>query len=189
MRVAKPEQQKTLRKTVRASSAWRFLLVFAACFLLGFAVLVTPNMKQATVTFSRALVSASASLITVFGGTAKVEGETGTILRHPSHGLAVEMKDGCNGVNVTILLWSAVLAFPASWIHKAKGLLLGGVAIQSINILRFISLFYLLQYNRPLFDFAHDYLWESLVMLDALVVFWLWVHQVFRSYPIQSVSN
>ena len=91
------------------------------------------------------------------------------------------MKDGCNGVNVTLLLWSALLAFPVSWRQRFKGLLLGTVAIQAVNFVRFISLFYLLEYNRQLFDFAHDYLWESLIMLDALVVFWLWVYGIRRA--------
>ena len=50
-----------------------------------------------------------------------------------------------------------------------------------MNLVRFISLYYLLQYNQAWFDFAHAYLWESLIMLDALAVFWLWVQLVFRS--------
>jgi hypothetical protein len=30
------------------------------------------------------------------------------------------------------------------------------------------------------FDFAHSYLWESLLTLDTMVVFWLWVNRVTR---------
>ena len=85
------------------------------------------------------------------------------------------MKDGCNGINVTFLLWSAILAFPSTWKRKLQGLLLGTAAIQGINIIRFISLYYLIRINRPLFDFAHEYLWEALIMLDAMVAFGLWV--------------
>ena len=166
----------------------RFFLAFAALFLLGFVLIISPAVKPLVVRFSSGLVRVSASLIQVCGGKARIEGDTGTILREPARGLGVEMKDGCNGVNVTILLWAAVLAFPASWMQKAKGLLAGGLAIQGINVLRFISLYYLLQYSRPLFDFAHEYLWESLIMLDALVVFWLWVQRVFRTAATASVS-
>jgi len=32
----------------------------------------------------------------------------------------------------------------------------------------------------PLFDFAHGYLWESLLILDSMVVFWLWAERVAR---------
>lgn len=139
---------------------------------------MTPWMKPAVVYFDRVLVQFSAALIYVFRGHAAA---AGAVLRDPSTGLAIEMKDGCNGINVTVLLCSALLAFPASWSHRVKGLVLGCGAIQSVNLLRFISLFYLLQYDRAWFDFAHEYLWESLIMLDALAVFWMWVQLGFRS--------
>lgn len=130
---------------------------------------------------NRILVRISGAMVHTFGGHASTVGAT---LVDPATNLAIEMKDGCNGVNVTILLCSALLAFPASRKRKVQGLLIGCLAIQSVNILRFISLFYLLQFNRAWFDFAHHYLWESLIMLDALVVFWIWVQGVFRSTPM-----
>jgi exosortase H (IPTLxxWG-CTERM-specific) len=156
----------------------RFLAIFGICFLAGYAILMSPWAKPLVVNFDRVLVQTAGILIHLFGGHARAEG---TILRDPSSGMAVEMKDGCNGVNVTVLLCAALLAFPASWTLKVKGLLIGVVAIQALNFLRFISLYYLLQYSQAWFDFAHAYLWESLIMLDALAVFWLWVHLVLRS--------
>jgi exosortase H (IPTLxxWG-CTERM-specific) len=94
------------------------------------------------------------------------------------------MRDGCNAINVTILLWAAVLAFPAPWRHKLLGVAAGSLIIQAINILRFISLFYIGLYSMKWFDFAHAYLWESLLVLDTMVVFWLWVSRVNRARAI-----
>jgi exosortase H (IPTLxxWG-CTERM-specific) len=162
----------------------RFLVLFGACFLVGYAALMTPWVKPAVMDFDRVLVYASGTLIHLCRGHVDAGG---TVLRDPSTGLAIEMKDGCNGVNVTVLLCAALLAFPASWSLKVKGLLIGCGAIQLVNLLRFISLFYLLHYNRGWFDFAHDYLWESLIMLDALAVFWMWVQVVFRSTAMRNV--
>ena len=93
------------------------------------------------------------------------------------------MRDGCNGVNVMILLWSAVLAFPVSRAWKLVGILVGAGAIQGLNFFRFISLFYLGQYSLSWFEFAHLYLWETLIMLDALIVFGLWVRRASPSLP------
>ena len=90
------------------------------------------------------------------------------------------MRDGCNAINVTILLWSAILAFPAPWKMKALGLAAGSAIVQALNIVRFITLFYLGQYSATWFEFAHAYLWESLLVLDTMVVFWLWVNRVGR---------
>jgi exosortase/archaeosortase family protein len=60
-------------------------------------------------------------------------------------------------------------------------LLAGTAAIHIVNLIRFISLYYVGQYNRAWFDFAHLYLWESLMMIDTLVIFWTWVHFVNKS--------
>lgn len=164
----------------------RFIVLFALCLLASFALLLAPFMRPGVLAFSQGLVSASAALIRVCGGHVIVEG---TVLRAPSSGFAIEMKDGCNGANVLILLWSAVIAFPATLLQKAKGLFWGALTIQSVNLLRFISLFYLGQYSLSLFDFAHEYLWESLIMLDGLLFFGLWVHFVFRSVPNPHASR
>jgi len=154
----------------------RFVVIFAGCLLAGFDVLFTPPVQELDVEFSRALVGVSHKLILVFGGHATREG---AILRS-SNGFAVEMRDGCNAVNVTILLFSAILAFPAGWKIKAIGLMAGAAILQAVNIRRFIPLFYLGQYSLTWFEFAHAYLWESLIMLDTVVVFWYWVSRVLR---------
>jgi exosortase H (IPTLxxWG-CTERM-specific) len=152
------------------------MLIFASCLLLGFGVLLTPPVQTVDARFSQGLVKISHGVVLAFGGHASRDA---AILRAPG-GFAVEMRDGCNAVNVTILLWSAVLAFPAPWKMKALGLAAGSAIVQVLNILRFISLFYLGQYSMAWFDFAHAYLWESLLVLDTMVVFWLWINRVAR---------
>ena len=152
----------------------KFLIIFVVCFLVSMGSLEIPAARPAIDAASRWLVKVSFLAVTTCGGAASIAGDNRTVLLHPT-GFGVEMKDGCNGINVTFLLWSAILAFPSTWKRKLQGLLLGTAAIQGINIIRFISLYYLIRINRPLFDFAHEYLWEALIMLDAMVAFGLWV--------------
>jgi exosortase H (IPTLxxWG-CTERM-specific) len=135
--------------------------------------------------FSRVLVRVSHGLIRIFGGSANVQG---AILRAPG-GFAVEMKDGCNGINVAILLWAAILAFPAPWRMRVLGLLAGTAAIQILNMVRFISLFYIGQYSTNWFEFAHGYLWETLLILDTMVVFWLWAVRASRAGTMPDGRN
>jgi len=45
---------------------------------------------------------------------------------------------------------------------------------------RIISLFYLGQWDRTWFDWFHLYLWQALIVLDALVVFLLWLRWLPR---------
>jgi exosortase H (IPTLxxWG-CTERM-specific) len=164
----------------------RFIAVFAACFLISFGLLLTPPVQTVDGHFSRALVKVSHGLVTVCGGKALLQGP---ILRDPAGGFGVEMKDGCNAVNVTFLLWSALLAFPVGWKSKLWGMAAGTLVIQALNIVRFISLFYLGQYSMSWFEFAHGYLWESLLILDTMVVFWLWVDRVSRSKAVANAGQ
>jgi exosortase H (IPTLxxWG-CTERM-specific) len=161
----------------------RFAAIFGICFLSAFGVLMTPPAQKIDQQFSRALVKVAGGLIHLCGGKTLIQG---AVLRDPVAGFAVEMRDGCNAVNVTFLLWSAVLAFPAPPKQKALGLLAGSLIIQVVNIVRFISLYYIGQYSLTWFDFAHGYLWETLLVLDTMVVFWLWVNRVFR---VGAVAN
>jgi exosortase H (IPTLxxWG-CTERM-specific) len=70
--------------------------------------------------------------------------------------------------------WS-LAAINAAVPPHAWGLLLGFVAVQALNVVRVISLFYLGQWNTEWFTIAHEFLWQGLIMLDVLVVWLLWV--------------
>ena len=73
------------------------------------------------------------------------------------------------------MLVAAILAFPAPWRHRLAGIVVGTLAVQGLNIVRVISLFYLGQWNYDAFEWAHLYVWQALIMLDVLVVWLLWV--------------
>jgi exosortase H (IPTLxxWG-CTERM-specific) len=152
--------------------------MFAALFLLGIALLWTPPVQAAVEKLSQAIVTGSAGLIRACG--TKVVNH-GPVMSDAATGFSIEMRNGCNAVNVMLLLWAGVLAFPAAPRQKLTGMLAGSVLIQGINTVRFISLFYLGRVSMSLFEFAHEYLWETLIILDAFVIFWLWVRWVSRS--------
>ena len=156
----------------------RFLILFPVCLLAGFVLLQVPFVDSAVALFTRSLVVVSGAVIHLFGGHAVVIGD---ILRNPSGGAGVKVENGCNAINVSILLWAAILTYPAPWKQRLKGLLAGSLALHAVNLARIVSLYYLEQINRQWFDFAHFYLWESLIVLDTLVIFWIWAAFVRRS--------
>lgn len=163
-----------------AKSPIRFIVVFALAALVQFGVLLAPWFRPAVDAFSSLAVRSSSLTINALGGHSLAHG---AVLASTINSFGVEMKDGCNGLNVIILLWSAVLAFPGSPRSKAIGLAAGAAAIQGLNFVRFISLFYLGQYSYSWFEFAHLYLWETLILLDGLAVFGLWVKYASPSAP------
>jgi exosortase H (IPTLxxWG-CTERM-specific) len=63
---------------------------------------------------------------------------------------------------------------------QARRLAIGIIAVQGLNIVRVISLFYLGQWNFNVFEWAHLYVWQALIMLDVLVVWLLWIRTLPR---------
>lgn len=99
----------------------------------------------------------------------------GKVIQSTQNQFAISIEAGCNGIEAMIVLLAAILAFPSSWTYKLLGLLWGFIAIQGINLVRIVSLFYLGQWNYTWFEWAHLYIWQALIMLDALIVFLIWV--------------
>jgi exosortase H (IPTLxxWG-CTERM-specific) len=155
----------------------RFLVLFPLSLAFGFALLQVPFVDAWVMRFTGSLVDISAGLIHLFRGKALV---SGAVLSSPLNGFSVQVENGCNAINVTILLWAAILVYPAPWRDKLKGLAVGTLALHALNIVRIITLFYLGQYSRTWFDFAHLYLWESLIVIDTLAIFWGWAILVRR---------
>ena len=94
---------------------------------------------------------------------------------------------GCNGIETAIVLIAGMVAFPANWMQKLLGITLGFTAVQAVNLLRIVSLYYLGQWSGPVFEFAYLYLWQALIMLDVLVVWLLWIRWTARRTAMRKV--
>ena len=157
----------------------RFLVVFVLIQAVLFGVELTPwAQTYLVVPWTNALASLSTWLVTLFDPGVVA---TGKVIRSTANGFAVSIEAGCNGVEATIVLLAAMLAFPAPWKHRLIGLAVGIVAVQALNVVRVISLFYLGQWNLAVFEFAHLYVWQALIMLDVLVVWLVWVRTLPRT--------
>ena len=150
----------------------RFLAGFAAISVLGIAsLLIEPIDTGLIQPFSHGLAAASAAVINLFGGSAAAQG---AVLILVKAGGGVEIANGCNAIEASILLAAAILAFPARLGHRLIGAGLGILLLQGVNLLRIISLLYLSRYAPSWFNFFHLYLWDALIMLDGLLIFLLW---------------
>ena len=155
----------------------KFVVVFALAALTEFGILLAAPVRPFVDGFSGRLAFVSARVIQAFGGACA---QNAAVISNPATGFALEVRDGCNGVNVVILLWAAMVAYPSRFQWKLIGLGGGLAAIQILNFLRLISLFYLGQYSASLFEFAHLYLWETLIIIDAMIVFGVWMRHAQR---------
>jgi exosortase H (IPTLxxWG-CTERM-specific) len=93
-----------------------------------------------------------------------------------NHG--IEVVAGCNGMEAVIILFAAVFAFPATFRQKLAGFAAGFIAIHALNIVRIVSLYYIAKYSHTWFEWFHLYVWQMLIILDALVVWLLWLRWI-----------
>ncbi|WP_313311581.1 exosortase H [Pulveribacter sp.] len=151
----------------------RFFLLFLTLQLSLFGLNMLNWVQQHLVLpWTALLARICAGLVTWFDSSAAAQGK---VLWNTATGFGVSIEPGCNGIEACIVLFAAVMAFPSTWRHKLVGLAAGFAAVQALNVVRVISLFYLGQWSKEAFDFAHEFLWQGLIMLDVLVVWLLWV--------------
>ena len=161
----------------------RFFILFIVLLAVLFGLELTPwGQAYVAVPWTNALAAISTSIVTLFDPNVVASGK---VIRSSSNGFAVSIEAGCNGVEATLVLFAAMLAFPAPWRHKLLGLAVGTLAVQLLNIVRVISLFYIGQWNFDVFEWAHLYVWQALIMLDVLVVWLIWVRRVPRDGDVR----
>ena len=154
----------------------RFLVLFVSLLAVAFAAELTPFAQAHVVTpWTDAVARISAALMRTFDGSITT---SGNVIGSSASPFAVSIEAGCNGVEATLVLVAAILAFPAPWPHRLRGIAAGVVAVQALNVLRVISLFYLGRLDRDVFEWAHLYVWQALIMLDVLIVWVVWVRLV-----------
>ena len=151
----------------------RFLVLFVVILVALFAAELTPVAQAAIVIpWTEGLAHVSAGLVTIFDPRVAT---AANIIQSTANGFAISIEAGCNGIEAAIVLIAAMLAFPASWMYRAIGIVAGLATVQALNVVRVVSLFYLGQWSVQAFEWAHLYVWQALIMLDVLVVWLIWI--------------
>lgn len=147
-----------------------FLARFCALLVLLYAaVALRPVDRTVVVPFTAVIARVSGALLNGLGEPVSV---AATEIRSPA--FAVQIENGCNGLETVLLFVSAVLAFPAPWKRRLAGLALGFAAIELVNLVRVVTLFWIGAHRPALFSASHTVLWQSLVVLFGVLFFLLW---------------
>ena len=134
---------------------------------------VKPANDHVIVPFTERIVGVSTAVLRAVGEPTVA---SGTRITSPS--FAVDVKNGCNGVEAMLILLAAVLAFPAPWRSRLAALAAGALVIQVLNLVRVVSLFWLGAHHREVFDLFHTAVWQTLLILTAVGLFVLWSRRV-----------
>ncbi len=157
---------------------WRFIALFLIVLGALFGIEMLNPVQTAVIhPWTSFLAWFSAQLMTVFDADVL---SYGRVLQSQSTGFGVSIEAGCNGIEAVIILIAGMVAFPSSMKLKLIGIAVGCIAVQAVNVIRVISLYYLGKWDQAVFEFAHLYLWQALIMLDVLVVWLLWIRAVAK---------
>jgi exosortase H (IPTLxxWG-CTERM-specific) len=150
-----------------------FLVLFVVLLGGGF-TLISLNWvnDHAVEPFTAGIASVSGSVLDLLGQHVI---QSGTILRSPK--FAVNIRNGCNGVEAMLIFLAAVLAFPASWKSRLAGLALGILAIQIVNLIRVVALFLTGVYFPRIFDTSHTVIWQTIVILVGVLLWIFWANR------------
>ncbi len=157
----------------------RFLAVFILTLAGGFTLLSVKAVNDRIVEpFTAGVARASGVALNLIGQSTQMRG---TIIENRR--FAVNIKNGCNGVETMVIFLAAVFAFPASFRARAIGLVLGLLAIQLVNLVRVIALFLTGAYFPEFFDNSHTVIWQTAVILSGVLLFILWADR-FAKPPV-----
>ena len=87
----------------------------------------------------------------------------------------------CAGVYEMIILVSIMLAYPTGLKNKFYGSILGIIVIYILNMLRLVSISYILAYYTDKFNFIDRYLWQISLIIFISLVYMLWLKLIERS--------
>ncbi len=89
-------------------------------------------------------------------------------------GFSVRIIGECTGMVEFALLAAFMLAFPARWKEKLRGIVLGGLGIDLFNLIRIVGLLVLGAKAPEYFSFFHIYFWQvtAIGMISAIFLVW-----------------
>lgn len=151
----------------------RFFILFTVLLVGLFTLeILQPAEKYVILPFTSFIADISVWIVKFFDDDVVAYGN---VIRDTASGFGVRIERGCNGIEALIILFASIFAFPAPIKNKLVGFAIGFFAIQGLNLVRIVSLFYLGQWNEVAFEWFHLYLWQALIILDALVVWLIWL--------------
>lgn len=114
----------------------------------------------------------SAAILNILLPADNVEAIDGQLVS--THG-SINIKKGCEGVEVALILVSAILAYPMPWQRRLSGVVAGLIFVYAINLIRITSLYYIMTRHSKWFDAAHVTLWQTIIILLSALFFLGWI--------------
>jgi len=162
------------KKTVGNISVMRFLIIYIILInVFVFLYMYKPIVKIINIgkAYNGFVVAALAKILNAVGFPCTYRGFVIMVSN-----LALDVKFGCNGLEAVMIYSIAVMAYPARWLKKLIGTVVGLLIIQIANFLRMVALVYSGIHFKNLFDVIHLYIAQGVMIALALGVFFMYIN-------------
>ena len=153
----------------------KFIVVMVALYVI---VAIHPVNDHVIEPFSAGLTWCAGKVVLLMGEQATIEG---TVIRTPS--FAMDIRNGCNGVEALILLVAGMLAYPARATARIVGIVAGFAIVELVNVFRIAMLIWIGVHHRASFDFFHVAVWQTLIILISVALFVFWSRRFAAPTP------
>ncbi len=85
----------------------------------------------------------------------------------------------CNGLELMVLYIGFIVCMPSKFHRKLLYIILGIIVLDLTNIFRCVGLIYLREYYEIYFDFAHHYLFNTLVYTATFIMWILYSRKIY----------
>ena len=173
---------KTSVRTRIFLKTYREEIRFVLYFILVFLVLQIANYSIRSYTsplLVHTLTAGVSSRIINFITPGEKSFARGAIIGSGTFTIAIAQ--GCEGTEGILLVTAALCAFNM-WIRwKIVGILVGSLVMYMANLARTIGLYYTLKYRPDMFDLAHMYIGQTVIIFVGILFFMTWITKFARS--------
>lgn len=101
----------------------------------------------------------------------------------------VQIIHGCDALEPTAAYLAALLASPVAFRAKVPGVVIGVIALLSINLIRIVGLFLIGAYFPRALDIMHYEIGQAVFIVLAIVFWAIWVQWATRDKPVVAESD
>ena len=147
--------------------------IFVGCILIAVFAYSRFVDSQGMNTLVEFTARATAFILNLFGVDVQASGSTVA-----SSGFSTDIIGECTGLIPMTIFVAAVLAYPCKIKGKAIGVAVGIFGLYLLNLVRTTSLFYIGSSFPGLFETAHYLIWQSLIILVAIILWLFWARKL-----------
>ena len=154
----------------------RAVIVFGLLMGLFYALVHTPRTESDIFQpYLGLIATVTGAIMNLFGYETTVADTSIT-----SSVFSMQIVRGCDAIEPSAALVSAILASPVALWPKIPGILIGTLILLLINLVRLVSLFFIGVHFPKALDIMHEDVWQAAFIVLAIVLWAMWVQWATR---------